>query len=95
MGHPISSDNGLISQKLSSKSELHYPLHVALVWPTPVWNMKFFLSQPDLSLMIYKFVYITMRARGRENQVVNRFLCRMVLVRDVVRFFGKSYSNLN
>ena len=29
-GHPISSDNGLISQKLLLKSELYYPLHVAM-----------------------------------------------------------------
>ena len=30
MGHPISSDNGLISQKLLLESELYYPWHVAL-----------------------------------------------------------------
>ena len=30
VGHPISSDNGLISQKLLLKSELYYPLHVAI-----------------------------------------------------------------
>ena len=30
VGHPISSDNGLISQKLSLKSEFYYPLHVAM-----------------------------------------------------------------
>ena len=29
-GHPISSDNGLISQKLLLLSELYYPLHVAV-----------------------------------------------------------------
>ena len=29
-GHPISSDNGLISQKLSLKSEFFYSLHVAM-----------------------------------------------------------------
>ena len=29
-GHPISSDNGLISQKLSLKSTVLYPLHVAM-----------------------------------------------------------------
>ena len=29
-GHPISSDNGLISQKLLFKSESFYPLHVAM-----------------------------------------------------------------
>ena len=30
MGHPISSDNGLISQKLLLKSEFYNPLHVAM-----------------------------------------------------------------
>ena len=30
VGHPISSDNGLISQKLLLKSELYYPFHVAM-----------------------------------------------------------------
>ena len=30
VGHPISSDNGLISQKLLLKSEFYYPLHVAM-----------------------------------------------------------------
>ena len=30
VGHPISSDNGLISQKLLLKSEIYYPLHVAM-----------------------------------------------------------------
>ena len=29
-GHPISSDNGLISQKLLLKSEFYYPLYVAM-----------------------------------------------------------------
>ena len=30
VGHPISSDNGLISQKLLVKPEFYYPLHVAM-----------------------------------------------------------------
>ena len=30
VGHPISSDIGLISQKLILESELYYPLHVAM-----------------------------------------------------------------
>ena len=30
VGHPISSDNVLISQKLFLKSELFYPLYVAM-----------------------------------------------------------------
>ena len=30
VGHPISSDNGLISQKLILKSEFYYPFHVAM-----------------------------------------------------------------
>ena len=30
VGHPISSDNCLISQKMLLKSEFYYPLHVAM-----------------------------------------------------------------
>ena len=30
VGHPISSDNGLIAQNLLLKSEFYYPLHVAM-----------------------------------------------------------------
>ena len=30
VGHPISSDNGLISQKLLRKSEFYYSLHVTM-----------------------------------------------------------------
>ena len=30
VGHPICSDNGLISQKLLLKSKLYYSLHVAM-----------------------------------------------------------------
>ena len=30
VGHPISSDNDFISQKLFLKSEFYYPLHVAM-----------------------------------------------------------------
>ena len=30
VGHPISSDNGLISQKLLLKSKFYNPLHVAM-----------------------------------------------------------------
>ena len=30
LGHPITSDNRLISQKLLLKSEFYYPLHVAM-----------------------------------------------------------------
>ena len=29
-GHPICSDNGLISQKLLLESNVYYPLHVAM-----------------------------------------------------------------
>ena len=30
VGHPISSDNGLISQNLLLKSKFYYPMHVAM-----------------------------------------------------------------
>ena len=41
MGHPISSDNDLISQKLLLKSELYYPLHVAMGVAYSCLNMEF------------------------------------------------------
>ena len=49
-----------------------------------------FLSQPDL--MLYKFEYNTMIARGHENHVLNYFCLGEELVRDAVCFFGKSYK---
>ena len=62
MGHPTSSDNGLLSHKLLSKSD--YFLHMKLPTHVHYLNMEF-LSQPDL--MLYEFVYNTMGAHGREN----------------------------
>ena len=86
--HPISSDNGLKYQKLLLKSELCYPLHVAMgvAYSCSKYGV---LSQPDL--MLYKFVYNNMRARSRENHAFNKFLSGVDLVRDAVCFFGKSY----
>ena len=88
MGHPISSDNGLISQKLILKSEFYYPLHVVMGVAYSCLKYED-LSQPDP--MLYKFVYNTMRARGHENHVLNYFLSGVELVRDAECFFGKSY----
>ena len=48
-----------------------------------------FLSQPDL--ILYKFVYNTMKARGRENHAFNKVSSGVELVRDAVCFVGKSY----
>ena len=47
------------------------------------------LSQPDL--MLYKFVYNTVRAYGLENYVLTNFRLGVELVRDAVCFFGKIY----
>ena len=41
VGHPISSDNGLISQKLLLKSEFYNPLHVAMGVAYSCLNMEF------------------------------------------------------
>ena len=71
MGHPISSDNGLISQKLIVKLESYYLFQVAMGVAYSCLKYEF-LSQPEL--MLYKFVYSTMRARGHENHVFNYFL---------------------
>ena len=48
-GHPICSDNGLISQKLLLKSEVYYPLHVAMGVDNSFVKYEV-LSQPDLML---------------------------------------------
>ena len=58
------------------------------VLPTHVSNMEF-LSQPDL--MLYKFVYNTVRAHGHENHVLSNFRLGVELVRDEVCFFEKLY----
>ena len=50
-----------------------------------------FLSQPDL--MLYKFVYNTVRAHGRENHVLTNFRLRVELVRDAVFSSAVSSSN--
>ena len=47
VGHPISSNNGLMSQKLLLKSEFYYPLHVAMSVAYPCLKYGV-LSQPDL-----------------------------------------------
>ena len=39
-GHPISSDNGLISQKLLLKSEFYYPLHAELTMTQHVSHLS-------------------------------------------------------
>ena len=51
-----------------------------------------FLSQFDL--MLYIFVYNTMRARGRDNHVFNKFSsgAGVDLVRDALNFLRKSYQ---
>ena len=48
-----------------------------------------FLSQP--ALMLYNFVYKTVRAHGHENHVLTNFLLGVELVRDAVCFFEKIY----
>ena len=88
VGHPISSDNGLISQKLLLKSEFYFPLHVAM-GVAYVFKFMEFLSQSDL--ILYKFVNNTVRAHGRENHVFNYFSSGVESVRDAVCFFGNLY----
>ena len=64
MGHPISFDNGLISQKLILKSEFYYPLHVSI--GVSFSCLKYgVLSQTDH--MLYKLVNNNVRAHGDEK----------------------------
>ena len=44
VGHPISTNNGLISQKLLLKSEFYYLLHVAKVVAYPCLNYEVFVT---------------------------------------------------
>ena len=64
MGHPISSDNGLISQKLLLKSEFYYPLHVAMVVAYSCLKYGVFIITDP---MLYKFVNNTVRAHDHKN----------------------------
>ena len=48
-----------------------------------------FLSQPDL--ILYKFVYNTVRAHGHKIMFLINFRLGVELVRDAVCFFGKLY----
>ena len=72
MGHLIRYDNGLISQKLSLKSEFYGPLHVDMGVAYSCLKYGGFFSQPDL--VLYKFVNNTAGAQGRENHVLTNFL---------------------
>ena len=68
VGHPISSDNGLISQKLLLKSQFYEPLHVII--SVAYSSLKYgVLITACRDLMIYKFVNNTVRAHGHENHV--------------------------
>ena len=68
MGHPINSDNGLMSQKLLLKSEFYYPLHVTISVAYSSLKYGVFITACR-DLMIYKFVNDTVRAHGHDNHV--------------------------
>ena len=44
MGHPISSDNGLIPQNLLLKSDFVYPLHAAMGVAYLCWKYGVFIA---------------------------------------------------
>ena len=64
MGHPISSDNGLISQILLLKAEFYYTLYVAMGVAYSCLKYGVFITT---YLMLYKVVNNTVRAHGREK----------------------------
>ena len=88
VGHPISSNNSLISQKLLLKSESYYPLHVAMGIAYSCLKYRV-LSQLDL--MLYKFKTITVRAHGRIKSLYLILFLGVELDKDAVCFFGKLY----
>ena len=69
VGHPISSDNGLISQKLLLKSEFYYPLHVIISVAYSSLKYGVFITVCR-DLMVFKFVNNTVKAHGHEYQVL-------------------------
>ena len=71
LGHPMSSDIRLISLKLLLKSELYYPLHVAIGVAYSRLKYIFFFSQPDL--MLYKFVNNTVNTSSSKFEFKGGF----------------------
>ena len=89
VGHPISSDNDFISQKLFMKSEFYNPLHVAMGVAYSCLKYGFFLSQPDF--ILYKFETTLRKLMAAKNHVFNIFMLGVELDQDAVCFFGKLY----
>ena len=52
VGHPICSDNGLISQRLLLNSEFYYPLHVAMVVAYSCLKYEVFITTSSDAIQI-------------------------------------------
>ena len=87
MGHPISSDNGLISLKLLLKPEFYYPVHVTM---GVAYSCLKYLVVTRSDLMLY-LVYNTVRVFDHEKSHFNEFLLGVELVKDAICLFGKLY----
>ena len=88
-GHPICSDNSLISQKLLLKSEVYYPLHVAMGVDYSCLKCEVFITTGSYAIQICK--QHCESPWPRKNHVFNKYMLGVELVNDAVCFFGKLY----
>ena len=89
VGHPISSDNGLISQKLVLKPDFYYPLHVTMGVAYSCLKYGVFITTWSDAIQICIQHYESPWPRKTHFKF---FFCLGVeLVRDALCFFGKSY----
>ena len=70
VGYPICSDNGLISQTMSLKSEFYYPLHVAMCGAYSCLKYGFLITTLSDAIQICKQ---HCESNGRDNHVLTTF----------------------
>ena len=70
MGHPISSENGFISQKILLKSELYYTFHVAMFFVYSYLKYGVFIT---IGPTLYKFINYTVRAHDTKITLLTIF----------------------
>ena len=88
-GHPICYDNGLISQKLLFKSEVYYPLHMAMGVDNLCVKYEVFITTWYYAIQICK--QHSESLWPRKIAFLTKSMLGLVLAKDVVCFFGKLY----
>ena len=84
VGHPISSDNGLMYQKLLLKSGFYYPLHVTMGVGYSCLKHNLIFCYTNMKTTLWKLM-------AAKNHVFDNFLLGEELDKDAVCFFGKLY----